>query len=129
MGGFLWANILRGKALKIGKIVILSNAAVATFWMAVPAEASHSPDKSRSGQDREYSYQKTVGQSGDDGKSASSVRSSTVAALSKPSRDSAHSGGIEIPEPSNLFMLGLGLLGLVAGRYAAKRRRKKNRME
>jgi len=115
--------------LKIGKIAILSSAAIATFWIAVPAEASQSPDKSRSGHDREYSDQKTVGQSEDGGKSASSVRSSTVAVLSKPLGNSADSGGIEIPEPSNLLMLGLGLLGLVAGRYAAKRRRKKTRME
>ena len=31
---------------------------------------------------------------------------------------------IEIPEPSNLLMLTLGVSGLVAGRYAARSRRK-----
>ena len=30
---------------------------------------------------------------------------------------------IKIPEPSNVMMLGLGIAGLIAGRWAAKRRR------
>lgn len=33
--------------------------------------------------------------------------------------------GTPVSEPSNLLMLGLGIAGLIVGRYAAKRRRKK----
>lgn len=35
-------------------------------------------------------------------------------------------GGTPVSEPSNLLMLGLGIAGLIAGRYAAKRKRKKS---
>lgn len=37
---------------------------------------------------------------------------------------SSSGGGTPVPEPSNLLMLGLGLSGLIAGRLAARRRRK-----
>ncbi len=32
-------------------------------------------------------------------------------------------GGIEIPEPSDLSLFALGVVGLLVGRYAAKRRK------
>lgn len=35
----------------------------------------------------------------------------------------AASGGAQIPEPSNLALFGLGLTGLIIGRYAAKNRK------
>lgn len=32
-------------------------------------------------------------------------------------------GGTSVPEPSNLLMLGLGVVGLIAGRLVARRRK------
>ena len=40
------------------------------------------------------------------------------------SSDGASKGGTPVPEPSNLLMLVLGLVGLIAGRMAARRRKK-----
>ena len=34
----------------------------------------------------------------------------------------AASGGTEVPEPSSLAIFGLGVLGVIVGRQAAKRR-------
>ncbi len=31
-------------------------------------------------------------------------------------------GGVQVPEPSDLTLLGIGIAGLVIGRYAARRR-------
>ena len=53
------------------------------------------------------------GSSGSSGGSTSSSGGST-----------GSSGGTPVPEPSSMMMLGLGLGGLVAGRVAAKRRKK-----
>lgn len=35
----------------------------------------------------------------------------------------AFAAGIAVPEPSSLALFGLGVLGVVVGRYAARRRR------
>lgn len=34
-------------------------------------------------------------------------------------------GGIQIPEPSNMALMGLGLTGLIIGRYAARTKAKR----
>lgn len=44
---------------------------------------------------------------------------------SQTSSNSSSREGTPIPEPSNLVMLALGIAGLVAGRYAAKKHRGK----
>jgi len=41
-----------------------------------------------------------------------------------PPSGGSSGGGTPVPEPSSMMMLGLGLGGLVAGRVAAKRRKK-----
>ncbi|MEO9468484.1 PEP-CTERM sorting domain-containing protein [Parasphingorhabdus sp.] len=48
-----------------------------------------------------------------------------VRGSSKTSSNSSSREGTPIPEPSNLVMLALGIAGLVAGRYAAKKHRGK----
>tara|TARA_R110001606_G_scaffold10898_1_gene46999 strand:+ start:4654 stop:4926 length:273 start_codon:yes stop_codon:yes gene_type:complete len=47
---------------------------------------------------------------------ASAVKSSSLHGTS--------SGRTQVPEPSNLLMLGLGVVGLIVGRMVAKRRQK-----
>lgn len=42
---------------------------------------------------------------------------------SKTSSNASNREGTPIPEPSNLGMLALGIAGLVAGRYAARKHR------
>ena len=71
-------------------------------------ETRDSADRGSSGEGRESTPPPTSKQSG------SATRTSHHNA----------SSGVSIPEPSNLLMLGLGVVGLIAGRIAAKRRKK-----
>jgi|AAGA01.1.fsa_nt_gi hypothetical protein len=45
-------------------------------------------------------------------------------AVKSSSLHETSSGRTQVPEPSNLLMLGLGVVGLIVGRMVAKRRQK-----
>tara|TARA_R110001592_G_scaffold141003_2_gene362236 strand:+ start:955 stop:1227 length:273 start_codon:yes stop_codon:yes gene_type:complete len=45
-------------------------------------------------------------------------------AVKSSSLHGTSSGRTQVPEPSNLLMLGLGVVGLIVGRMVAKRRQK-----
>lgn len=57
-----------------------------------------------------------------DGMAGSSTSNGSSTSTSSSSGGSS-SGGTPVPEPSNLLMLALGVAGLVAGRYAARKKR------
>ena len=106
----------KGKVMKIMKISILAGVAALTFAAAVPAQASWgSTGLGSSG----------WGSSGHHGTSSSSTGGSSSGGTSSSSGGSS-TGGTQVPEPSNLLMLGLGVAGLVAGRFAARRKRKRS---
>ena len=51
------------------------------------------------------------------------LRAASIVALSLAAAPAWASGGIAIPEPSDLSLFALGVVGLLVGRHAAKRRK------
>jgi hypothetical protein len=115
--------------LKTGKIAILYSAVAVVFFMAAPTAASGFSDNSGNWQkwsspDWEY-FVLAATEQGPASSELTKIAKRTRAADPKAPKKTEPSTGTEIPEPSNLLMLVLGVFGLIAGRYAAKRRRKK----
>ncbi|WP_229954293.1 PEP-CTERM sorting domain-containing protein [Parasphingorhabdus litoris] len=59
------------------------------------------------------------------GSTSTSSSTSSGTTSTGSSSGGSSSGGTPIPEPSNVMMLALGVAGLVAGRFAARKKRKK----
>ncbi len=58
------------------------------------------------------------------GSAASTLAAAKSSSGAKNASGGSPNGGTAVPEPSNLLMLGLGVMGLIAGRMAARRRKK-----
>ncbi len=116
--------------MKTGKIAILYSFTAIAFLIAVPAKAGAFSTSHLSAQKWKHSdwgyvaliAAKSGAAERKPAKAAKRIRSKAVPEKTEKPEQST---GTEIPEPSNLLMLALGLAGLIAGRYAAKRRRKK----
>ncbi len=99
------------------KSAILLSAAAMAVANGVPAEGAGNSDNRGSVHDL---VSTGWGSSGNDNiagtPKAPAVKSSSLHETS--------SGRTQVPEPSNLLMLGLGVVGLIVGRMVAKRRQK-----
>ncbi|ASK89823.1 PEP-CTERM sorting domain-containing protein [Sphingorhabdus sp. SMR4y] len=96
------------------KGTILVGAAVMTLANGVTAEEAGDRDNQAS-----VGHQAADREASGNGKTYEMPKAS--ASRSGPARHK-----VEVPEPSNLLMLGLGLAGLIAGRMVARRSRKTN---
>jgi|TARA_R110002124_G_scaffold7236_1_gene42242 hypothetical protein len=97
--------------VKLMKCAILAGVAAMTFAAGAPAHATWgSSGWGSSGWGSSGWGSSGWGSSGNGGSTGGDSSSS--------------GGGTPVPEPSGMLMLGLGLSGLVAGRLAAKRRKK-----
>ncbi len=103
--------------MKLMKCAILAGIAAAAVAASAPAEASW--------QSNNRGTVKTWGGSGWGSSGwGSSGWGSSGNGGSTGGGASSSGGGTPVPEPSSMLMLGIGLSGLVAGRLAAKRRKK-----
>lgn len=99
------------------KSAILLSAAAMAVANGVPAEGAGNSDNRGSVHDLVSS---DWGSSGN-----GSTAGTPKASAAKSSSLHGTSGGrTQVPEPSNLLMLGLGVVGLIVGRMVAKRRQK-----
>ena len=120
--------------MKLVKYTIWTAAAAIAFAAAVPAGASWNSDNRRcvkgwgssgwgsSGWGSSGWGSSGWGSSGSSGSSGSGGTTSSTGGTG--SSGGSSSGGTPVPEPSNLMMLGLGLVGLIGGRLVARRRKK-----
>lgn len=91
------------------KCVILASAAAMTIAAGPPAEIAQNSDNRGSLQ----------------GWSSSNMqRAPKLATAGKDASTGSPTRGTAVPEPSNLLMLGLGVIGLIIGRMVARRRKK-----
>ena len=99
------------------KSTILLSAAAMAVVNGVPAEGAGHSDNQGAVHDLGGTGWASPGNGSVSGTlKASAVKSSSLHGTA--------SGRTQVPEPSNLLMLGLGVLGLVVGRLVAKRRKK-----
>ena len=106
--------------MKRMKCAILAGAAAMTIAAGTPVEAAQESDN-----------RGTVegwGSSGEDspgyGSTSNPPRASKRSTGGKSTSSGSTTSGTTVPEPSNLLMLGLGLIGLIVGRMVARRRKK-----
>lgn len=120
--------------MKLVKYTIWTAAAAIAFAAAVPASATWNSDNrgsvkgwgssgwGSSGWGSSGWGSSGWGSSGSSGSSGSGGTTSSTGGTG--SSGGSSSGGTPVPEPSNLMMLGLGLVGLIGGRLVARRRKK-----
>ncbi len=118
------------------KLAMLSGLAAISLVAATPAQATWYTYNSNAGGGWSTSGGWHVSGWGNSGWGASGWGSSGWASSSfgggtssststSSSSGGSSSGGTPVPEPSNMLMLALGVAGLVAGRFAARRKRDK----
>tara|TARA_R110002073_G_scaffold90448_3_gene213513 strand:- start:1410 stop:1766 length:357 start_codon:yes stop_codon:yes gene_type:complete len=112
------------RIMKLVKYTIWTAAAAIAFAAAVPAGATWNSDNRGSvkGWGSSGWGSSGWGSSGSSGSSGSGGTTSSTGGTG--SSGGSSSGGTPVPEPSNLMMLGLGLVGLIGGRLVARRRKK-----
>ena len=127
------------RIMKLVKYTIWTAAAAIAFAAAVPASATWNSDNrgsvkgwgssgwgssgwGSSGWGSSGWGSSGWGSSGSSGSSGSGGTTSSTGGTG--SSGGSSSGGTPVPEPSNLMMLGLGLVGLIGGRLVARRRKK-----
>lgn len=106
--------------VKFIKSAILAGAVAMAIAVGFPAEGAVDSGNRGSFETRDSADR---GSSGEGSESTPPPTSSKSSSATRRSNHNA-SSGVSIPEPSNLLMLGLGVVGLIAGRIAAKRRKK-----
>ena len=108
--------------MKLMKSAILAGAAALAFTASVPADATR--DYNNRGTTKGWNSSGWGGSGWGSSGWGSSGYGSTSSGGTGGTSTGGHSstGGTQVPEPSNMLMLGLA--GLIAGRLAARRRKK-----
>lgn len=110
--------------MKLAKLVILVGAAVISMSVAMQTKAT---GLDHDGESRAVSESTDQGSSNHPDKVSGTAKTakagSTEATYS--SSESAPASSMPISEPSNMLMLALGFAGLIIGRYAARKKRRK----
>ncbi len=113
------------------KLATLSGLAAISWVTASPAHATWHTHNDNEGSSWSSSGGWHVSGWGSSGWASSSFgvknppSTSPINISASSSSGGSSSGGTPVPEPSNMLMLALGVAGLVAGRFAARRKRKK----
>ncbi len=107
--------------MKLAKLVILVGVAVISMSAAMPTKAT---GLDHDGESPAVSDSTDQGLSNDPDKASDTAKAGSAKATYSSS-ESVPASSMAISEPSNMLMLALGFAGLIIGRYAARKKRRK----